>query len=528
MKRSLRRFTALALSVMMLIGLMPLDALAAIIKTDVSGSIDLGQVLPMRVIQPVVDTHTYTFMDGAATISAQKVKDGETLLEPETPDHVSGKIFEGWYVGANAVVFGPQAVSSTEEYTASAKYRDGYYVYFNFNGETLATKEVAPNGLVNDDNVNYLITESGSTFGHWSLTPGGSAYNFNTPITADTTLYLVTKAAHRVTFDTQGGTSLLAVYVSTGMALAQPNPVPTKAGYTLTHWSTTPGGAAYNFATPVTAPMTLYAVWTANTNTPYTIVYHIENANDNNFTFESARTRTGTTDSTVVLYNTDSGYSTSNIKADYRNYFRFGSYDTGITIKGDGSTVVNVYFLRNSYTIKMIFSQKDWWGNTEIYISGSGWEDATAPNFNIGNQNYQTDYSFTAKYESDISTKWPTKANVTQNPVRNGNTYHFVLFYGNSTNNSSKRLVQTKDLISSSTNGSTTEYTAQWARQVITYELHYMLQNVAQNGYIDSTLYRQDVDAPNMNWNPKDIDGYKHVKTEKLKTAVLITFTMTV
>ncbi len=131
MKRSLRKFTALALTVMMLIGIMPLDVLAAIIKTDVSGSIDLGQVLPMKIIAPVTDTHTYTFMDGTNTVSTQIVKEGETLLEPETPDHVSGKIFEGWYVDGNAVVFGPQAVSSTEEYTALAEYREGYYVYFS-------------------------------------------------------------------------------------------------------------------------------------------------------------------------------------------------------------------------------------------------------------------------------------------------------------------------------------------------------------------------------------------------------------
>ena len=70
---------------------------------------------------------------------------------------------------------------------------------FVYNGEILKTKTVAPNGTVNDSDVPLNVTEPGKVFSHWSETADGPAFDFATPITADKTLYAVTKDAWKVT-----------------------------------------------------------------------------------------------------------------------------------------------------------------------------------------------------------------------------------------------------------------------------------------------------------------------------------------
>ena len=61
-----------------------------------------------------------------------------------------------------------------------------------------------------------------------------------------------------------------------------------------------------------------------------------------------------------------------------------------ITIAGEGSTIVNIYYLRNDYTIKFYKYEKgpEWW-------SGYSW-------------NEMTDLQITAKYGANISNKWPS------------------------------------------------------------------------------------------------------------------------
>ncbi|HVX54224.1 InlB B-repeat-containing protein [Nocardioides sp.] len=79
---------------------------------------------------------------------------------------------------------------------------------------------------------------------------------------------VVASATHTVVFDSQGGTAESAETVGDGDTATPPTPDPTQGGYTFEHWSTSVGGAAYDFTTPVTADLTLYAVWTPVTASP--------------------------------------------------------------------------------------------------------------------------------------------------------------------------------------------------------------------------------------------------------------------
>lgn len=93
-----------------------------------------------------------------------------------------------------------------------------------------------------------------------------NAFDFATAITADTTLYakwtvVDTSVKYTVTFDTNGGSSIAAVSVSSGDKVSAPTE-PTLASYTFGGWYTSAAKAtAYNFSDAVTADTTLYAKW---------------------------------------------------------------------------------------------------------------------------------------------------------------------------------------------------------------------------------------------------------------------------
>lgn len=77
-------------------------------------------------------------------------------------------------------------------------------------------------------------------------------------------LFCVKSQAHRVKFDTQGGSSINDQTPASGSAVAKPAD-PTREGYTFAGWYTDAACTkTYDFATAVTADMTLYAKWTKN------------------------------------------------------------------------------------------------------------------------------------------------------------------------------------------------------------------------------------------------------------------------
>ena len=101
MNRPIRKLLAWTLALIMLIGMMPVDAVAAIIKTDTSNAVKIGNIVPMRIISPVEATHTYEFQvpnaegTGFEIWGTQIVKNSEKLIEPAAPELTKQK-FISW------------------------------------------------------------------------------------------------------------------------------------------------------------------------------------------------------------------------------------------------------------------------------------------------------------------------------------------------------------------------------------------------------------------------------------------------
>jgi len=127
--------------------------------------------------------------------------------------------------------------------------------------------------------------KTGYTFGGWYA--GETAYDFASVVTSDITLTAKwTLLKYKVTFDSNGGTSVVAVEADYGTKVTKPAD-PSKTGYTFGGWYN--GETVFNFETAVTAAVTLKAKWTA---TEYSITYNVgegKNAESNpsKYTIES-------------------------------------------------------------------------------------------------------------------------------------------------------------------------------------------------------------------------------------------------
>lgn len=362
---------------------------------------------------PVVATYTFVANDG--TVSTQIVKTGDVLVEPEAPE-IDGKYFLGWFNGETEFTnFGQElTVDESAELTLTAKYVEAYYAFFeNDEGVVIETIKSAEGQTIDVSDVTFPVGANESIVG-WEL--DGETYAGDYIFGAsDVTFTPVVQTGAWLTFDSQGGTYIAPQFYN-GQENPQQPAEPERVGYEFDGWYTDAECTQqFNFNATLTASDTIYAKWNANHNTQYTILYWIENADDDGYTYVDSRQSSGTTGGSVNLTSYDT--STDRIGRGDRNHFTYNSDKTqaelsNVTIAGDGSTVVNVYFSRNYYTLTF----------QEYQRVGSGWN---------ARFEWVTVHTIRAKYNSYIADEF------TEDPLGTdyagdqwadtGNTYSYAL-----------------------------------------------------------------------------------------------------
>ena len=156
----------------------------------------------------------------------------------------------------------------------------------------------------------------------------------------DSNGYIITTEYYTVSYNANGGnvdvTSQL-VNVDTSYT----NPVPTRVGYTFLGWYSADGTKYTDGIWTTTSDVVLTAKWVANTDTAYVVNHYQQNIEDDEYTLFEQENLTGTSDVKV----------TPTVK----KYVGFTSpYAKNVTIAPDGSLVVNYYYERNYYTIKVV------------------------------------------------------------------------------------------------------------------------------------------------------------------------------
>lgn len=285
-----------------------------------------------------------------------------------------------------------------------------------------------------------------------------------------------------MSFDLDGGYGVEPIYARYGAAISVVDPE--KPGQSFSGWSED---------IPETMPAentTFTALWDAE-RVNYTVVFWYENANDDNYSYAGSLTDSATAGSTIQ----SGSYQNRNFDGRDNTHFTYnGAMAESKTVAGDGSTVLNVYFTRNVYTLTFK-SQSGWWGNTTTYGT------------------------ITAKYQADIADQWPMAGTLmagSSNRVPD-NLYYWS--YRNVTTNqdvmqATKIYTMTADVCNS--NGLT--FTAYTNDRLQRYTVNYWMESLdgagtVHNGtyYTKSNEYSQTLNyTRNQNtWGYKAIDGFK-------------------
>ena len=330
----------------------------------------------------------FEFYNGATLVQEQIVKNGETLLEPKMPEAPDGQMFTGWYTMAeggekfdgfgSVVVTESNAGKTTKLY---AQFTAANYLYYtDQTGRVILTETKAGRVDISAAYPSFTVDAIHANIG-WSETPIPTEGEDNrTPIPSlemngkDHTLYPIIKEGHWLRFDSQGGSAVESQFVATGTAAAKPTE-PTKAGFTFDGWYTEANCTnKYTFNSPLRGDTTLYARWTAET-VDYLVIYWKQNLDQKTYSYGDSEY--------------ESGVAGEKTKAAASKSFEGFSAPETIdqqTINGDGSTIVNVYYTRNTYTVKFWHYQDGFWGGS--------WEE-------------YTNLRIKALYGAFIGDKWP-------------------------------------------------------------------------------------------------------------------------
>ena len=317
-----------------------------------------------------VELTTFNFVANEQNVSTQIVKTGDTLITPTAPD-IAGKAFVEWQEnGSKFDGFGVQTITKTEARTITAKYEDALYVYF-YNPEgtqIMRTEKVADRNGHDYSHVSYDVDATHKIVG-WAANQNGTddiTKNIAVPEgSISVNVYAIIKEGYWVTFDSDGGSAIDSQFVFDKISLNDQT-TPKKPGYTFDGWYN--GKLKVENDATISSPMTLKAHWKA-TKVSYTVIHWWENADDNGYSFHESENKTGLTGTEV------------NAKA--KSYEGFTAQPvTKKTIKGDGSTIVSVYYKRNIYKVEF---------------------------FDVRGRTQYKDLTIEAKYGQDISKQWPTK-----------------------------------------------------------------------------------------------------------------------
>ena len=360
-----------------------------------------------------------TTVSKPTTVSTQIVKTGDELITPTAPD-VAGKAFVEWQEnGTKFDGFGVQKITKTETRTITAKYEDALYVYF-YNPEgtqIMRTEKVGDHDPHGYTDVSYDVDSTHKLVG-WAEKANGTK-NIADSIavrkgSTSVNVYAIIKKGHWVTFDSVGGSAIDSQFVFDKISLNDQT-TPTKPGYTFVGWYN--GTEKVENDATISSTMTLTAHWTPE-QVNYTVIHWWENADDDEYSFHESEKLKGLTGDTTTAAAKSYTIKGKNIYGEDTSdkVFTATTIEQKI-IKGDGSTIVNVYYKRKKYT--MHFKESGYpyndlstitkkWGQS---ISKNEW-----PTY-YGNGNWQISSSKYLAYTSTMPMKdsklWSTSGNHT-------------------------------------------------------------------------------------------------------------------
>lgn len=247
----------------------------------------------------------------------------------------------------------------------------------------------------NTDNDNYTLADTETRTGYTESVVGAGlakTYEGFTALLYDTTTKIAADGSTEVeiyydrnyyllSLDLDGGWGADPIYARYGAVIGLSSP--TKPGYTFAGW--TPEAPANMPA----ENKTLKANWTAKDSVDYTVVFWYQNANDDGYSYAGSITQSATPGASK----SSGDFRSTDFTGRDASHFTYNAAKAEtVTVNGDGSTVVNVYFTRKTYTLKFRVLDCDKW----FMHSHS-------------DSCYKVVKTITAKYQADIHGNFPIK-----------------------------------------------------------------------------------------------------------------------
>lgn len=366
-----------------------------------------------------------------------------------------GYSFAGWSVDKDYVVKGEDSklYKDKEEVSNLVKTPNGtitlyaiwvkntYTVIYNSNAPTETITGTMENSKFEYDTIEKLeenkYTRIGYTFKNWNLAQDGTGESYSNSSEVKNltktqngivTLYAIWEPnTYRINFNSNTGVGSMDTQVCTYDVSANLSANKfTKTGYTFAGWCTVanPVGSAkfynnnqeiINLISEKNGQITLYAQWTANTNTPYEVAHFVMNTKGI-YMLSQTEKLTGTTDSAIdltKLIKTSSAYNIPN-GIYYKETKVDGKLASNATIKPDGTLQIGIYYAR-SYgyltTAKSSYISSITEISNKKFYYGESIPDITATvEFAQG---YLTNFD---KWESDNKT---AITDIIENPIQN-------------------------------------------------------------------------------------------------------------
>lgn len=206
----------------------------------------------------------------------------------------------------------------------------------------------------NTDNDNYTLVETETKTGYTESEVGAGLaksyegftallYDITTKVAADGSTEVeiyYDRNYYLLSLDLAGGWGADPIYARYGAVIGLSSP--TKPGYTFAGW---------NPDAPTNMPaknQTLKAQWTPVNSVNYTVVFWYENANDDGYSYAGNLTKSAAPGASV----SSGQFSGASFTGRDASHFTYNAAKAEtVTVNGDGSTILNVYYSRNTYTL---------------------------------------------------------------------------------------------------------------------------------------------------------------------------------
>ena len=345
-----------------------------------------GKTMPAQSItlyaKWVAPTYTVTVydVDGSVHYTFNKVAKNSTISSDVIPDLelAEGETFLGW------------VQKDGTPFSFSTKINQNYDLYAKVGNNSRYTvtyhSNTTPDATVTDDTMIYAkdvlatvndnsFTNGDKVFLGWNTKDDGTGTTYypngTIKVTGNMDLYArwgdkasTVSVTYHSNFGTDVAQSAAAVANNSKITVEAYNALnlPERTGYSFVGWNTEADGTGRTFAAGAFARVddnlgsgnVLYAQWTPNTNTAYKVEFYYQNGDS--YRLDHSDPRTGTTDTTVSVTDTD--------KADKENgKYTFDANNANNILSGpvaaDGSLVLKLYFKLNQFQLTINYVYAD-------------------------------------------------------------------------------------------------------------------------------------------------------------------------